>query len=72
VSVSKSGLTVATCNRCHCQIFTRSDISDAALRGQIRPFAEVENVQEKAPAIMPAIEKTAAPEQEEKPAWLKW
>jgi hypothetical protein len=32
----------------------------------------VENVQEKAPAIMPAIEKTAAPEQEEKPAWLKW
>lgn len=74
VTVSKAGLTVATCNRCHVQIFTRSDLSDAALRGQMRPM----KVEEVAPAS-PAIEAAATPEMkpasaapESRPSWLQW
>jgi hypothetical protein len=35
VSLSKSGLTVLTCNACHCQLFTRSEVSDSHVRALI-------------------------------------
>jgi hypothetical protein len=59
VSVSKAGLTVATCHRCHMQLFTRSDISDGALRAQIRPVAEA--VQGLLQADAPTQENTPEP-----------
>lgn len=50
VTVSKSGLTVLTCNRCHCQLFTRSDASDGYLRDRITPAALPAG---QAPAVAP-------------------
>lgn len=76
VSVSKSNLTVMTCHRCNCQMFTRSDVSDGALRGLMRPIQAAESTP--APEAKPATapEKhapAAAPEPAtEKPSWLKW
>ena len=69
VTVSKSGLTVLTCNRCHCQLFTRSDSSDGLLRAEVTaiskpaPAAPAAPVFEEAPpAVVPeAIETLPAP-----------
>lgn len=70
VSVSKAGLTVATCHRCHMQLFTRSDLSDAALRGQLRAMP-AEAPAEAAPAAAPSHQPESQPAAD-KPAWLQW
>ena len=72
VTVSKAGLCVLTCNRCHCQLFTRSDVSDSALRDRVTapPKPEPEPAQparlpepEPPPAVpAPIIEPPDAPE----------
>lgn len=38
VTVSKAGLAVVTCNRCHCQMFARSEVSDDHIRQRILPL----------------------------------
>lgn len=53
VTVSKAGLTVLTCNRCNCQLFTRSDQSDERLRRRLLPD-EVPPAVDPAPVPEPA------------------
>lgn len=47
--MSKAQLAVLTCNRCNCQLFTRSDASDEKLRGRLIAEAKPEP----APAAAP-------------------
>ena len=57
VSVSKAGYTVATCHHCHMQLFTRSVVSDGALRGLMRPIES-----EPEPEVAPEVKSSPAPE----------
>jgi hypothetical protein len=73
VSVSKAGLTVMTCHRCNAQLFTRSDVSDGALRGLMRPMAVSDPDPEKETAGEAATATAAAKESAtDKPKWLQW
>lgn len=54
-SVSVRGLVCVTCNRCHMQLFARSEISDERIREKLLPLPVV------AAAEPP---RAAAPEQE--------
>lgn len=69
VSISKSGLAVATCHRCHMQMFTRSDISDGAMRMQVRPFADVTMGAVDVAAVAGVVPDVI---EDKKPAWLQW
>lgn len=63
VTVSRAGLTVLTCNRCHCQLFARSDVSDGALRDRVTAPAKAAPVDpDPAPETPPAVPKEAPPE----------
>lgn len=64
VSVSAKGLALVTCNRCHMQMFTRSEISDGHVRDKTLPFtkAEPEAVTDPAPAAEVVAPTAADPE----------
>lgn len=64
VTVSKAGLVVLTCNSCHCQLFTRSDVSDRHLRDMVKPAekpAPVAEPEPVAPALPGNVEPAAPP-----------
>lgn len=60
VSLSKAQLSVVTCNRCNCQLFCRSDLSDEIIRSKTRHTDD--------PAAPAAAAKSPVPDpQPEKP-----
>lgn len=67
VSVSAKGLAVVTCNRCHLQMFTRSELSDQYVRDKILAMLEADQTQVADPAqtaaeIVPQPDKEPAQE----------
>lgn len=65
VSLSKSGLTVMTCNGCNMQLFTRSGRSDELVRARIKlsdgPAPAAEPIQLPGPAAVVLPVHAAAP-----------
>lgn len=65
VSVSSKGLAVVTCNRCHLQMFTRSEVSDQHVRDKILALLEAEPVE--VAALEPVAQLIANPVQDPAP-----